>query len=277
MLFLLLIPFCLGVLLPKPDGHFAVSLSTSQLIDKRRHDPWEPSKQRRLMISQFDPVPACDRTIKVPYMSPTIAAAEDEILVPYGWPSGVLRSVEMELCSSRKHSSAPTILLSPGLNTTRLYYSALAQQIASRGYTVTTIDHPYETDIVEFPDGAIAYGGRVNTSDLASINFALDVRVEDVSFVLDELRISKTVMIGHSFGGAAAAASMLNDTRIRGGVNLDGLMFGPVLDEGLHLPFLIWGSEGHNTTIDESWSKFWSNLRSWKRELSLKNGAHGSF
>src|SRR6266536_6182832 len=113
-------------------------------------------------------------------MSPTITAAEDAILCPYGWPSGVLANISMSVCASRGHSSAPTILLPPGLNTTRLYYSALAQRIASRGYNLITIDHPYETDIVEFPDGTVSYGGNVNTSELASINFGLDVRVKDI-------------------------------------------------------------------------------------------------
>ncbi len=45
----------LGGALAKPDGPFGVGLSMSQLIDKKRHDPWVPSKLRRLMVSQFEP------------------------------------------------------------------------------------------------------------------------------------------------------------------------------------------------------------------------------
>jgi hypothetical protein len=49
----------------------------------------------------------------------------------------------------------------PGLNTTRLLYSVLAQEVASQGFTVITLNHPFDTDIVEFPDRFVAYGGDV--------------------------------------------------------------------------------------------------------------------
>jgi hypothetical protein len=64
-------------------------------------------------------------------------------------------------------------------------------------------------------------------------------------------------MFGHSFGGAATAAAMGNDSRIRGRVNLDGLLWGPVIENGFELPgnkkFLLWGAESHNSSSDESW------------------------
>jgi pimeloyl-ACP methyl ester carboxylesterase len=255
------------------------------------------------MISRFDPIPGntCYRNQKVPYMPPITAAAEDEILAPYGWPKGVLGDLGMVFCtvspalpfpSSIDGKAPPIVLFSPGLNTSRLFYSAIAQEVASKGFTVITIDHPYETDIVEFPDGTVAYGGNVNKSDISTIYHALDIRMNDVSFVLDTLGIKydlgttpKAVMFGHSFGGAATAAAMMNDTRLRGGVNLDGLMFGGVINAGLGRPginqsFILWGSTGHNSSSDADWGKFYSVLGGegqWKRELSVKDSVHGSY
>jgi pimeloyl-ACP methyl ester carboxylesterase len=246
------------------------------------------------MISEFSPVSGdCSKTKTIPYMSPTVAGAEDNILLPYGWPAGILGNISMEFCVQPEHhkrnENFPLVLFSGGLNTTRFFYSAIAHEVASRGFNVLTIDHPFETDIVEFPDRTIAYGGHTNTSDLSSILFSLDIRSQDVSFILNELGFKerekeKVAMFGHSFGGAATAAAMGNDSRIAGGVNLDGLLWGPVIETGFKSPgnkkFLLWGAEGHNSSSDESWGKFWSTLNKqgvWKRELSLEGGAHGSF
>jgi hypothetical protein len=44
---------------------------------------------------------------------------------------------------------------------------------------------------------------------------------------------ASALMVGSFFGGAGVAELMLNDTRVRGGVNLDGELFGKVLDIGL--------------------------------------------
>jgi pimeloyl-ACP methyl ester carboxylesterase len=258
---------------------------------------------RRIMTSRFDPIPGntCYRNQKVPYMPPITAAAEDDILAPYGWPKGVLGDIGMVFCtvspalpfpSTLNGKTPPIVLFSPGLNTSRLFYSAIAQEVASKGFTVITIDHPYETDIVEFPDGTVAYGGNVNISDISTIYHALDIRMNDVSFVLDTLGLKydlgttpKAVMFGHSFGGAATAAAMMNDTRVRGGVNLDGSMFGGVINAGLGRPginqsFILWGSTGHNSSSDADWGKFYSVLAGegqWKRELSVKGSVHGSY
>ncbi|PMD21927.1 hypothetical protein NA56DRAFT_702902 [Hyaloscypha hepaticicola] len=235
---LLVIPLCSGTLLPRPSGPYQLTLNVSELIDTSRKDPWgmDPTTYRRLMISRFDPLPqdTCYRNEKVPYMSPTISSAEDTFFAPYGVPAGIFASLEM-------------------------------------GFTVITLDHPFDTDIVEFPDGFIAYGGNVNFSDINSIYHTLDIRMNDISFVLDTLGFqydatqnASALIFGHSFGGAAAAAGMLNDTRLRGGVNLDRELFGGVINAGLGRPcinqsFILFGAEGHN------------------RELELRNASHNTF
>lgn len=294
LLFGLLLPFCNGFLLPRPGGEYQVTRSTAELIDESRPDPWDLDTipNRRIMITRFDPVRTnhCYRNEKVSYMSPLVAKAEDEILGAYEWPAGILSSADMVFCTLQESDTpleAPIVLFSPGLNTTRYYYSAVAQEVASRGFSVIAMDHPFETDIVEFPDGTVAYGGRVDTNSTEQLEFAVDVRAKDASFVLDTLAANTTgdfeaVMFGHSFGGAASPAAMMDDTRILGGVNLDGSMWGPVLENGLNeeQSFLLWGADGHNSTTDEGWGKFWSTIDEqgiWKQELNFEGGMHGSF
>jgi hypothetical protein len=84
-------------------------------------------------------------------------------------------------------------------------------------------------------------------------------------------------MFGHSLGGATAAEAMVEDQRIKAGVNLDGTQFGPVVNAGLDRPFMLVGAQGHSRDTDESWAKFWANLRGWRLNLQLTGSAHNSF
>lgn len=312
-----------GLLIPAPQGPYKTTHQAKELIDHSRPDPWSISHPRRLMISRFDPIPPpeCIKTCKIPYMSPLVASSEDEIYNYYlegsgiSWPTGVLAQLELETCCSPKPSTArkkieyPIVLLGTGLNTTRLFYSATAQRIASKGYIVITMDHPYETDIVEFPDGTVVYGGNVvgDLNNTAPLVRALDIRADDASFILDHEsgRVGKghgrngrvrAGVVGHSFGGAAAATILSKDSRFAGGVNMDGYMFGPVLDRGIgrDQAFLLWGSVGHNSSVDPSWGEFLATVRGqgqtgkgkangkgkkkpWIKEVSVRGSGHGSF
>ncbi|MFL6449394.1 MAG: hypothetical protein ACJ746_17185 [Bryobacteraceae bacterium] len=51
--------------------------------------------------------------------------------------------------------------------------------------------------------------------------------------------LSRAAVVGHSFGGAAAAELCRTDQRFRAGVNLDGWMFSGVKKEGISTPFLF--------------------------------------
>lgn len=224
-------------------------------------------------------------------MPSAIAAIEDDIISAYlgsvGWPHGLLSTLQLELCCEThphaRREKFPTILFGTGLNTTRLAYSATGQQLASLGYEVIIMDHPYETDVVQFPDGEIIFGGRIipDFNNTASIEYGLDVRTADVSFVLDEFKIRKTVYIGHSYGGASAAAALMNESRIVAGSNLDGALWGPVLKNGVARPFFTVGAEGHRES-DKSWDVFYKAMdekhpRVWVKEIAVRDAVHGSF
>lgn len=288
------------IVLPRGTGPYATILTISEWVDSSRLDPFNSSHARRIMLSRFDPVPVSQCTFEqVQYMPNVTASAEDEILGDYGWPKGLLTRFALDVCKEKDPVEAtnwPVALFSGGLNTSRLFYSHLAQEIASYGFTVITLDHPYDTDVVEFPNGDVIFGGSVappaNASEpTASLDFGLEVRAQDASFVLNRLGVSdaKAVMFGHSFGGAASATALLRDKRFRAGINLDGKMFGPVLNTSLGSPeqpqaFALWGSDGHNSSVasDLSWAAFWKTLNTsvdvdYKKEFTVVNAAHGSY
>lgn len=84
-------------------------------------------------------------------------------------------------------------------------------------------------------------------------------------------------VLGHSLGGATAAASMYADDRFRAGVDLDGLVAGPVADKGLDRPFLVVRQPQHTTEIDPSWRTFLPALRGWHRLVTVAGAGHYSF
>jgi pimeloyl-ACP methyl ester carboxylesterase len=289
-----------SAIIPKPSGPYGVSLRTMKLTDSRRLDPYSPCAHlRNVMISAFYPgasVNQCSASF-VDYMPPATAAIEDQYYGQYGLPNGTFESLKLSLCKESIHMARqiqdfPIILFSPGLGDSRLLYSALAQYIASFGYLVVSIDHPYDANVVEYPDGTLILGANISTD--AQIELAVGTRAQDVSFILDQLssvstvrrlfpsikgalKTHKVAMYGHSLGGATAAVAMLNDSRIIGGANLDGSFFGPILHHSLSRPFLIFAHEGKNQSTDASWNATWPQLHGWKIELMLHGAQHATF
>ncbi|KAF7678087.1 nad-binding protein [Alternaria burnsii] len=216
----------------------------------------------------------------------------------YGLPNGSFQSLGLETCVTPARQDAcsshslPVVLFSGALATSRHLYNAMLQNIASAGYLVLSIDHPYDADMVEFPDGTIVTGVEIDSD--ADIELALSTRVADIEFVSNQIynvsaskdlfplglrleRQSKMAVVGHSLGGAAAATAMMNMPSLRGGVNLDGSMFGSVLTTGFDGPFMLMGHENKTQETDPSWKTLWPRLVGWKKELEVKNAVHYSF
>jgi hypothetical protein len=279
---------------------FDVAITTAALTDTDRIDPFAADgRARSIVVSGFSPIKNCHHKGLEPYMPPFTASLQDEKFGAYGLPNGTFRSLSVEVCKdeSRKrspcsNSSFPLVLFSGGLATSRLIYTSMLQSIAAAGYMVISIDHPYDADIVEFPDGTTVIG--LDLSSDAEIELALSTRAGDFAFmrrqmtnatVVDMLfhgqlrgtQSPSTALIGHSLGGAAAASEMLQDETVRVGLNYDGSMFGDVLTAGLDRPFMLMGHENKTQETDPSWKALWPHLTGWKKELEVLGAAHYSF
>jgi len=208
---------------------------------------------------------------------------EDSKYAAYGLPNGTFSNLTLELCSPRGSLSPqysekfPLVLFSGALGTSRYLYSAIAATVSTIGYTVVTVDHPYDTDIVEFPSGDIVLG--LNLSD-AQIPLAVETRVQDLRFVLDQLQSLHSCRAGafaHSLGGAAVIGILDIDPRIVGGINLDGSVFDPADQTDTNKPVVLFGHDGKNQSTDSTWAELWPHLKGWKKELELLGSAHYTF
>lgn len=297
LLNLLFASYAYTVTIPKPSGLYGVDVATHKLTDTSRLDSFAPTREyRSVMISVFYPsANASDCDVQLAqYMPSATAKYINAEYSSYGVPNGTFASLELSLCQPAPSVAAqvsdwPLVLFSPGHGNSRLLYSVIAQSVASYGYMVVTIDHPYDADIVEYPDGMLVFAANISTNPQVELD--VSVRAQDASFVLDALRTrnvahalfpeleeglrtNRVAMYGHSLGGATAASAMANDSRIIGGVNFDGELFGPVIGSGLHDPFLFFGHDANAT--ESTWLQIWPHL-SWKLQLELLNSTHGTF
>lgn len=301
------------LLIPAPTGKYTTGQSTLKLVDTSRIDPYNASSgSRSLMISLFYPITksSCKKICETPYMPPVTASYIDASVADLGIPNGTFESIRLQVCCSTPTTAAkdvtnfPLVLFSPGLAGSRLQYSALAQELASAGYAVVTMDHTFESLIVEFPDGTIVPGLNdtyFDSSIPGRLESVFDVRVADARFILrqlgrksvveklvhgskcgfdvDEQKGGKVGFYGHSFGGALAIATLLSPASpLSAAINLDGQQFGNLSDS--KKPGLLFGRaepSPHNRTTDATWADAWTHLKGWRREIALKDIEHLTF
>ncbi|RSN11848.1 alpha/beta hydrolase [Nonomuraea sp. WAC 01424] len=286
--------------LPAPTGSRPVGTRSLYLKDTSRPDPWVPTaKARELMVSLWYPAAAPGRR-RAQYMTPKAS----ELLLKdgglTGLPADTLSRTRTNAFTDARPAgrphSLPLVVLSPGHAKPRTELTALAEELASRGYVVAAVDHTYENVATSFPDG------RVTTCVTCEIDgkgpdwwAKLEKsRAADVSFVLDELigarpkwkdsaliDRSRIAMAGHSAGGAATVAAMAADRRLRAGVDLDGSVETILPDAGLARPFLLLGKPATYTPgkgeSAATWERVWARLTGWKRWLLVTGAAHTSF
>jgi dienelactone hydrolase len=291
-------PAALRLELPRPTGPDPVGRDILYLIDKSRKDPWVPeSGPRRLMVSMYYPARSATGD-PAPYMTPEEAMSFLQRKAPgTNLPAELISGIRTHAHTGThpKNGRHPLVVVSPGLGLPRASLTSLAEDLASRGYVVAAIDHAYESSGTTFPGVGLLTcaplcdqpkppeGGKATITKN---------RAKDISFVLDRLtgrhpawkranliNAKRIGMAGHSLGGDAASATMLTDTRVKAGINLDGTINATLPATGLgKRPFLLLGSQSdHSPGKDHTWDNTWQALRGWKRWLTIAQAEHDSF
>ena len=286
--------------LPEPTGPAPVGTTSLYVTDGSRPDPWAAGVDaRELMVSLWYPAMASDGP-RAPYMTPAESelqlTSRDIRNVPPDVLSRTRTNAVLDAAPAGPQRALPLVVLSPGFTNARSVLTSLAEDLASHGYVVAGIDHTYESFGTSFP------GGRVTTclsreTRRRGTGFWEKVqagRAADVTFVLNELTgarpawpgaglidPSRIAMAGHSIGGAAAIAAMVADSRIRAGIDMDGMVPTPIPDGGLSRPFLFLGKQANYTPGGEgsvtTWERDWKRLTGWKRWLVVAGAVHASF
>ncbi|RWA06609.1 hypothetical protein EKO27_g8491 [Xylaria grammica] len=301
------------VIVPELTGPYRVGTTVLELVDYSRQDPFAPTpRPRDLVISLFYPTDGHSKHPKNCTLAPQFPPATAAMIDVFINNTGLAETVTTRSCigSPLSRPDLPLLFLGPGLGNPRLFHSDFAGEIASHGWNVVTVDHPYDAFIVEYPDGRAVYAtdSPYNISDDAYLLDYLDARVKDLRFVLDslenssvtsqipglgsptspsktntqgypkpKLRTDKVGVFGHSFGGAAALQLLKEDKRFYAGADLDGGVYGTVVQEGTDSPFLYIRAPNHTHITDPTWAEAWPHLRGFKREYNVNGTEHGSF
>jgi predicted dienelactone hydrolase len=255
---------------PEPSGRFAVGTRVVQWTDPRRPETFtaDPHDRRTVVVQLWYPARKSPvGTQRAQYLGRTEFEARtvSEALVrAVGLPGFLVDGVP----HARTHSvfdapvadrggRFPVVLFSPGSGGVRTQNTAWAEELASHGYVVAALDHPYDSAAVVLTDGRtirakIASTGDRDEDDKLAVGWTA-VRAADLRFVLTQLDrlgrgeiagpltgrldTGRVAVTGHSMGGAAALQAARQDDRFDAVIDLDGYPHGPV-SPSLHQPTL---------------------------------------
>ena len=148
--------------LPTPDGPHAVGTRQFELIDSSRTGVMEdaPSTPRRILVRSWYPAASTEGHQARPYLTPEeINDHAIDVFSSYGLPHVVYRHFSLvrtpSYVDAPVDSSQPLAVIVfshgywcwPGQNT------ALMEKLASHGYLVFSIGHPYDAGTMTFSDG----------------------------------------------------------------------------------------------------------------------------
>src|SRR5262245_61624374 len=257
--------------LPAPTGKFAVGRTSFHWVDASRPEKMtdDPNDRRELMVTLWHPAEA-GTGAAAPYIDNLDQLAD----APNQPIFNLARSARSYAIAGARISPAetryPALVFLPGNGTNVGVYAAQIEDLASHGYIVLGIDHPYESRGVIYPDGRIVRYSEDKHPKQGSPNFLaeserfyrqrVDERAADAAFVLNQLEklnsgkpvsqfngrldLTRVGALGHSIGGIAAAQTCQSDRRFKACLNLDGhansLSFYPNADgKGPEQPFMI--------------------------------------
>lgn len=253
----------------KPEGPYGVGTQVFRWVDEARpEEATSDLADRRNVIAQawYPIAPGTKGTHSV-YIDglrnlPTqVTAFPRFVLSTYG---AVDTHGVLDAPISDERPLWPVVVFLTGNGAPRAFYTGLVSGLASKGYVVLAIDHPYESAATELADGRIVSTiDKLLDNDPGMSRFMrgrLDLRVNDVRFALDQLGRPEAIgqnlagrldldhiaAIGHSLGGAAALA-MDGDDRIKAAANIDGTLYGGLSDGKKARPFLLLDSDHAET------------------------------
>ena len=247
--------------IPVPTGRYKVGTQSRHIVDERRRDTFSDYSggPRELMIQIWYPVDPSAQGQIAPYRDKRTTTLRD---ARYAL---VKTHSVLGAQPATAQSRYPLLLYAPSWEGLRTESTFLMEELASHGYVVVGIDHPYSSRITVFPDGRIARRKFVGQEDYSSqaafdgfINTAneqVDIRVSDARFVLDTLEqlnghdpnglltgrldFDRVGIFGFSFGGTTAAEACWLDRRFKAGLDMGGMIAGASATQGTFAPFFF--------------------------------------
>lgn len=262
--------------LPKPSGKFAIGRKLFYWTDETRAETIteDANDKRKIFVQLWYPADKAGKTAAEYY--PNIAEIfTDKNNLDVQRTAKTHATTDAKLAKSK--TKFPVIIFSPGLGSSPFSYTAIIENLVSRGYVVAAINHPYDSGDFKFSDGQIIRHDAEKWDRKISQDWTNEQRrqffderrigwANDFSFVVNQLKklekpfkdkldLQNVGAFGHSFGGQATTIACASDARFKACANLDGMAQGNVFlpDAGgkvLKQPFLFFNKSQEASDAD---------------------------
>ena len=278
-----------------------VGITQLDFTDKSRKKvfPFEADNAfRKIPVTIFYPAESNQGKDSTPYSSPELLEALSQIT--FGLVSKNVAKVKTncykDVPIAASEDNYPVIIFNHGYSSHTMQSTILCSDLASSGYIVVSVGHPYEASGVKYLDGRVIKIDRTIQENLKSVTSLkylqkifkastkeyysdskametaeyilknneiltnnVKIWVDDSVFVANQLEALNKGEIesifnnklkldlgmgitGHSYGGATAAQTCLNDRRFVAGINIDGATCGDFLYKDINTPFMLLGT-----------------------------------
>jgi len=296
--------------LPAPTGAYAVGRARYVWSDDEHVDAFapRPGVRRELLAWIWYPAVAPPSPpTPAEYLPAPLRTATEHRRV------ALINLLTRDLSRVRVHStvdaevspaerSYPVVMMMGSLG-----FTTLAEDLASHGYVVVSIEAPYRTGLVVFPDGRVIEGAPQNNPETLSgpPKEELAARLQaagsaDIGFALDRLQrvnasgpagrfrgrldLQRVGAFGHSLGGAIALQFCHDDSRCQAVIDVDGAPHGSVIADGVTQPLLFLLSD-HRRASDADSLRIKANIRSIldrlpadrRLQITIRGANHFSF
>jgi hypothetical protein len=146
------------IILPNLTGPYPVGTIALELIN--------PATSSDMITSLFYPTTSTCTSYPLAADFPPLTLAYEIQSVGLTLPPGVpppIITTQSHLGAPLLSPSFPLLLFSSRYGSSSLLYTATAEDLASQGYIVTTVDHPNDTTFIEYPDGRVATSVPITT------------------------------------------------------------------------------------------------------------------
>ena len=227
-------------------GPYPVGTLRLLMVDSARAELSSADREvpRRLIVQVWYPAAPQVGTLRAPYVPEFRELAQD---LGEGYPTLALDTLQASAWWDAPPLSArrfPLVVFSHGMNSARYFYTGLLQDLASHGFIVAAIDHPFWSLAAAFGDrGRLSLAeSMVSRDQLTSdeidgfMQDGVALMAEDQAFVASRLpaaapRLHPAIdhrrigVMGHSMGGMAATLSCWRYRLFSACASLDGLVW----------------------------------------------------
>ena len=266
--------------LPALTGTYAIGAESFQVNDTDRPEYFtpDPNDTRTFMVNLWYPLDHNASGAQEYYMDPaTFLWLKNQSPIPlFTIPNTAYRFVHPHSQATQQIAPGlhPVLIFSPGYDGVYQIYTSLIEDLVSHGFVVAAINHPYVSGVTVFPDGHtvdIATPPTDPVEQEAFMNMSLRAIVEDAKTTLDVVTamnesdhafagrfdLGRVGMLGHSFGGGNTGVCLMEDSRFKAGLTLDGFFTTGFMNGTITQPLCMMVQEarfGNDTNTQYVWN-----------------------